>query len=216
VRGTLLLQGEVEHALALAQLGRIAAAAPRLERMVAERRSGDVGELQPALRALSYARAQQGRFAEALALANEAAQILEAITAKPTARAAHKVALADALRDAGLMRLGLERTQDALSDLEHARQRYAAIQGTLAPGHVDAHRLAWVAPTWVWANQRRRCHCWSRPISSGATSIRTTGGRARLPSGWLGAKRRSARSRKHARPTGAPQRCWRARRCQRT
>jgi serine/threonine-protein kinase len=137
-RGPVALQGEVEHALVLAQLGRADSAALQLETIVAARRKADTEELQPALRALSQARAAQGRFADALQLATEAATMLEVLVARPTARAAHKVAFADTLRDIGLMRLELHQPQDALRDLERARQRYADTQGTLAPGHVEA------------------------------------------------------------------------------
>lgn len=64
--------------------------------------------------------------------------MLEVLVAKPGARAAHRIALADTLRDSGLLRLELNNPQDALRDLERARQRYAETQGTLAPGHVEA------------------------------------------------------------------------------
>ncbi len=72
-RNTLLLSAEAEHALALAQTGRLDEASERLERMVAERRkANNSGELQVALRHLAYVRSLQARHDEALALLREA------------------------------------------------------------------------------------------------------------------------------------------------
>jgi tetratricopeptide (TPR) repeat protein len=138
VRNTLYLTAEAEHALTLAEVGRTEDAAQRLERMVEQRRKGNSGELQMVLRFLGHTRYRQGRQDEALSLLNEARQMLEKLTAAPSARAAFKLGLADTLRDIGYVHLARDRTVDALREFDAARTRYRGLQGMLAPGHADA------------------------------------------------------------------------------
>jgi tetratricopeptide (TPR) repeat protein len=138
-RSTLVLSAEAEHALALAQTGRVDEASERLDRIVAERRrDNNTGELQVALRYLAYVRSLQSRHAEALSLLREAIQILQIITAAPTARSTHKLALADATRDAGLALIETGAVAHALRHLDDARERYATLQGRVSPNRADA------------------------------------------------------------------------------
>jgi eukaryotic-like serine/threonine-protein kinase len=138
VRNTLYLTAEAEHALALAESGQTEEAARRLERMVEQRRKANSSELQMTLRFLGYTRYRQDRHDEALALLNEARQILEKFTAKPAARAAFKLALADTLRDIGHVHLARDRAIDSLREFDAARARYGDLQAMLSPGHVEA------------------------------------------------------------------------------
>jgi tetratricopeptide (TPR) repeat protein len=138
VRGSLYLTAESEHALALAEVGRTGDASQRLERMVEQRRKGNPGELQMALRFLGYTRHQQGRQDEALSLLHEARQVLEKLTAAPTARSAFKLGLADTLRDTGYVYLARDRAAEALQEFDAARARYDDVQGVLSPSHAEA------------------------------------------------------------------------------
>ncbi len=50
----------------------------------------------------------------------------------------HKLALADATRDAGLVLLETGAAAEAMRHLDEARERYARLQGRVSPNHADA------------------------------------------------------------------------------
>ncbi|GAB4480055.1 MAG: hypothetical protein OHK0044_27870 [Burkholderiaceae bacterium] len=138
-RGAVHWQAEQEHALALALAGAPARAIALLAPLIDEhRRSRAAGYLQSALRYAGTAHRLQGDPAAARARFSEALELLAAITAKPNASAAHRLAHADALKEVGLVELDLGEPDAARERLHAALQRFRAIQVATTPAQADA------------------------------------------------------------------------------
>jgi serine/threonine-protein kinase len=137
-RGSVHWQAEAEYGLALALNGEPARAIARLEPFVDERRQGDIGTLQGALRALATAQRIAGDAEAAERSIEQARVLLERLNAAPHPAATHRVGQADALREAGLIALDRGDATAAEARFAAAVERFRATQAGMTPARAEA------------------------------------------------------------------------------